>query len=89
MFSTPQNKRNPSYLVRNPHGYCFRLIVPGDLQNAVCKGSRLKSFCMDISRYRLEISCAKKHHIYEVFDIQKYMPQNQLARGDTIKKAGP
>ena len=37
MFSTPQNKRNPSYLVRNPHGYNFRIIVPKDLQNIVGK----------------------------------------------------
>jgi integrase len=37
MFSTPKNKRNPSYLVRNPHSYCFRMIVPKDLRHIVGK----------------------------------------------------
>jgi len=29
--------RTPSYLIRNPHSYCFRMIVPKDLQSIVGK----------------------------------------------------
>ncbi len=30
-------KRFPSHLIRNPHSYCFRMIVPKDLQPIVGK----------------------------------------------------
>jgi integrase len=29
--------KSPSYLIRNPHSYCFRLVVPPDLQRLVGK----------------------------------------------------
>ena len=29
--------KSPSYLIRNPHSYCFRLNVPGELQKFVGK----------------------------------------------------
>ncbi|MFZ7128285.1 MAG: DUF6538 domain-containing protein [Desulfobacterales bacterium] len=29
--------RSPSYLIRNAHSYCFRLVVPLDLQPYICK----------------------------------------------------
>ena len=29
--------KSPSYLIRNPHSYCFRLTVPKDLQKFVGK----------------------------------------------------
>lgn len=29
------SSRSPSYLIRNPHSYCFRMIVPADLRSAV------------------------------------------------------
>ena len=32
-----QSSRSPSYLIRNPHGYCFRMIVPKDLRRLVGK----------------------------------------------------
>ncbi len=28
----PPTSRSPSYLVRNPYSYCFRMFVPKDLQ---------------------------------------------------------
>lgn len=28
----PTGRTSPSYLVRNPHSYCFRMFVPTDLQ---------------------------------------------------------
>ncbi|MDB4442264.1 tyrosine-type recombinase/integrase [bacterium] len=31
------NTKSPSYLIRNPHSYCFRLTVPKDLQKFVGK----------------------------------------------------
>jgi Domain of unknown function (DUF6538) len=58
MFSTPQNKRNPSYLVRNPHGYCFRLIVPKDLQDVVGKRElrySLKTGCLSEGKSRARL----------------------------------
>lgn len=29
--------RSPSYLIRNPHSYCFRMVVPKDVQPLVGK----------------------------------------------------
>jgi hypothetical protein len=29
--------KSPSYLVRNPYSYCFRMVVPKDLQKFVGK----------------------------------------------------
>lgn len=30
-------RRSPSYLVRNPHSFCFRMGIPNDLQDLMCK----------------------------------------------------
>lgn len=37
MFSTPQNKRNPTYLISSPSGQYFRLCIPKDRQDIVGK----------------------------------------------------
>ena len=31
------NPKSPSYLVRNPYSYCFRMVVPKDLQKFIGK----------------------------------------------------
>ena len=32
-----QTRRSPSYLIRNPYSYCFRMFVPKDLQRFIRK----------------------------------------------------
>ena len=32
-----KNNRSPSYLVRNPYSYCFRMIIPKDLRSYIGK----------------------------------------------------
>ncbi len=31
------SRRSPSYIIRNPYGYCFRMAVPRDLRKFVGK----------------------------------------------------
>jgi integrase len=37
MFQTSKFHRSPSYLIRNPYSYCFRIIVPEDLRDIVAR----------------------------------------------------
>ncbi len=35
MHSDTPKTKSPDYLFRNPHSYCFRIIVPEDLRDIV------------------------------------------------------
>lgn len=68
--------KSPSYLVRNPHSYCFRLIVPKDLQSTMGKKElrySLKTGYLDIAKQRARLLAGQVRLIFRL-----------LRRGNTI-----
>jgi len=58
---------SPSYLVRNPHSYCFRMVVPKDLQKFVGKRElryTLRTGYAGIARQKARFVAGKVHFIF-------------------------
>ncbi|MGD8269281.1 MAG: hypothetical protein PVH69_03840, partial [Desulfobacterales bacterium] len=59
--------KSPSYLVRNPYGYCFRMVVPKDLQKFVGKRElryTLRTGYAGIARQKAQFIAGKVHFIF-------------------------
>jgi integrase len=59
--------KSPSYLVRNPHSYCFRMVVPKDLQKFVGKRElryTLRTGYAGIARQKALFVASKIHFIF-------------------------
>ncbi|MGA8281304.1 MAG: DUF6538 domain-containing protein, partial [Desulfobacterales bacterium] len=61
------NPKSPSYLVRNPYSYCFRMVVPKDLQKFVGKRElryTLRTGYAGIARQKAQFVAGKVHFIF-------------------------
>jgi len=59
--------KSPSYLVRNPYSYCFRMVVPKDLQKFVGKRElryTLRTGYAGIARQKAQFVAGKIHFIF-------------------------
>jgi hypothetical protein len=59
--------KSPSYLVRNPYSYCFRMVVPKDLQKFVGKRElryTLGTGYAGIARQKAQFVASKVHFIF-------------------------
>jgi hypothetical protein len=60
--------KSASYLVRNPYSYCFRMIVPKDLQKIVgLKELRysLKTDNLDVTKYKALLLAGQVRSIFQ------------------------
>ena len=77
--------KSPSYLVRNPHSYCFRMVVPKDLQKFVGKKElryTLGTGCAGNARQQARFVAGKVHFIFRILRrgvaALKKMTDNQI-----------
>jgi hypothetical protein len=59
--------KSPSYLVRNPYSYCFRMVVPKDLQKFVGKRElryTLRTGYAGVARPKAQFVAGKVHFIF-------------------------
>ncbi len=86
MFSTPRNKRNPTYLVRNPHSYCFRMNVPRDLQPYVGKKElrySLETGYLGVAKFKARYVAS---HVQLLF---RYIRRNRAIMGKFLEDQIP
>jgi len=62
--------KSPSYLIRNPHSYCFRMIVPKDLQELVGKKElrySLKTGYLGVAKYKARLLAGQVQFLFQRF----------------------
>jgi hypothetical protein len=60
--------KSPSYLVRNPYSYCFRLIVPKDLQQLVGKRElrySLRTGYLGVTKYKARLLAGQVQKLFK------------------------
>ncbi|UCE53447.1 MAG: hypothetical protein JSV31_30100 [Desulfobacterales bacterium] len=68
--------KSPSYLIRNPYSYCFRMMVPKDLQKLVGKKEMrysLKTGYLGVAKNKARFLAGQVQLIF-----------NSLRRGDSV-----
>jgi hypothetical protein len=64
----PQTSRSPSYLVRNPYSYCFRMFVPKDLQAYIGRSElrySLKTGNLGKAKYKARIIAGQVQRVFK------------------------
>jgi len=64
----PQTNRSPSYLVRNPYSYCFRMFVPKDLQPYIGRKElrySLKTGYLSTAKYKARIMAGQVQRLFK------------------------
>lgn len=65
----PKVSRSPSYLVRNPYSYCFRMLVPKDLQPYIGKKElrySLKTGYLSEAKYKARIMAGQVQRVFKL-----------------------
>jgi hypothetical protein len=78
--------KSPSYLVRNPYSYCFRMVVPKDLQKFVGKRElryTLRTGYAGIARQKAHFLAGKVHFIFRT--LRKGVSTLEKLTDDRIK----
>ena len=63
-----QTSRSPSYLVRNPYSYCFRMFVPKDLQRYLGRKElrySLKTGYLAIAKYKARFMAGQVQRVFK------------------------
>jgi integrase len=63
-----QTRRSPSYLIRNPYSYCFRMFVPKDLQPYIGRKElrySLKTGYLSTAKYKARIMAGQVQRIFK------------------------
>lgn len=61
------NTRSPSYLIRNPYSYCFRITVPKDLQDLVRQKEirySLKTGCLGLAKQKARFLAGQVQQLF-------------------------
>ena len=61
--------RSPSYLIRNPHSYCFRMVVPKDLRKLVGKTElrySLKTGYVSVARHKVGLIAGQVQTVFKI-----------------------
>ena len=59
--------RSPSYIIRNPYSYCFRMVVPKDLQGLVGKKEMrysLKTGYLGVAKYKARLLAGQVQRVF-------------------------
>jgi len=60
--------KSPSYLIRNPYSYCFRMVVPTDLQRLVGKKElrySLRTGYIGVAKHKARLLAGQVHYVFK------------------------
>ena len=60
--------KSPIYLIRNPYSYCFRMVVPKDLQSLVGRKEMrysLKTGYLGVAKYKARLLAGQVQRIFK------------------------